>query len=55
MKRILLEHKGETGVYLYYEKDKQTIRLPDTFHIQADHQALYRLKELLGRENVVLK
>ncbi|KXZ13752.1 DNA polymerase III subunit alpha [Bacillus nakamurai] len=55
MKRILLEHKGETGVYLYYEKQKQTIKLPDSFHIQADHQALYRLKELLGQQNVVLK
>ncbi|MBY8913175.1 DNA polymerase III subunit alpha [Bacillus sp. YC2] len=55
MKRILLEHKGETGVYLYYEKQKQTIKLPDSFHIQADHQVLYRLKELLGRQNVVLK
>lgn len=55
IKRILLEHKGETGVYLYYERQKQTIKLPEAFHIDADHQVLYRLKELLGQKNVVLK
>lgn len=55
IKRILLEHKGETGVYLYYERQKQTIKLPEEFHIEADHQVLYRLKELLGQKNVVLK
>ncbi|MFW2109870.1 DNA polymerase III subunit alpha [Bacillus spizizenii] len=55
IKRILLEHKGETGVYLYYERQKQTIKLPESFHINADHQVLYRLKELLGQKNVVLK
>ncbi|MEC0694084.1 DNA polymerase III subunit alpha [Bacillus atrophaeus] len=56
IKQILLEHiKGENDVYLYYEKQKQTIKLPDSFRINADHQVLYRLKELLGHKNVVLK
>ncbi|TWL67525.1 DNA polymerase III subunit alpha [Bacillus licheniformis] len=52
---ILLEHKGETPVCVYYEKRKQTMQLPESYNIKADHAALYRLKSVVGEKNVVLR
>ncbi|MGN9864244.1 DNA polymerase III subunit alpha [Bacillus swezeyi] len=52
---LLLENKGETPVCVYYEKKKQTMKLPDTYNIKADHAVLYRLKSVVGEKNVVLR
>ncbi|MCF7617271.1 DNA polymerase III subunit alpha [Bacillus sonorensis] len=52
---ILQEHKGETQVCIYYEKKKQTMKLPEAYNIQADHAVLYRLKSVVGDKNVVLR
>ncbi|MEC1262805.1 DNA polymerase III subunit alpha [Bacillus swezeyi] len=52
---LLLENKGETPVCIYYEKKKQTMKLPDAYNIKADHAVLYRLKSVVGEKNVVLR
>ncbi|MFN2747660.1 DNA polymerase III subunit alpha [Bacillus sp. z60-18] len=52
---ILLEHKGGTPVCIYYEKKKQTMKLPEAYSITADHAVLYRLKSVVGERNVVLR
>ncbi|MCY7736627.1 DNA polymerase III subunit alpha [Bacillus safensis] len=55
VKRVLSMHSGEADVYLYYEKQKKTMRLPDAYKVHADHAVIFQLKELLGEQNVVIK
>lgn len=55
VKRVLSMHRGEADVYLYYEKQKKTMRLPDAYKVHADHAVIFQLKELLGEQNVVIK
>ncbi|UYO34814.1 DNA polymerase III subunit alpha [Bacillus zhangzhouensis] len=55
VKRVISMHSGEADVYLYYEKQKKTMRLPDAYKVQADHAVIFQLKELLGEQNVVIK
>ncbi|MGE6628905.1 DNA polymerase III subunit alpha [Bacillus sp. NPDC077027] len=55
VKRIISEHRGDADVYLYYEKQKKTIKLPDAYKVHTDHAVLFQLKEMLGEQNVVIK
>ncbi|NPC93715.1 DNA polymerase III subunit alpha [Bacillus sp. WMMC1349] len=55
LSKILLEHHGETEVYIYYEKKKQTMKLPPAYYIKAEHAVLYRLKSVVGEKNVVIR
>ncbi|WP_342494877.1 DNA polymerase III subunit alpha [Bacillus sp. FSL K6-0046] len=55
VKRVISMHRGEADVYLYYEKQKKTMRLPDAYKVHADHAVIFQLKELLGEQNVVIK
>ncbi|MBS4748274.1 MULTISPECIES: DNA polymerase III subunit alpha [Bacillus] len=55
VKRVISMHSGEADVYLYYEKQKKTMRLPDAYKVHADHAVIFQLKELLGEQNVVIK
>lgn len=55
VKRVLSMHSGEADVYLYYEKQKKTMRLPNAYKVHADHAVIFQLKELLGEQNVVIK
>lgn len=55
VKRVISMHSGEADVYLYYEKQKKTVRLPDAYKVHADHAVIFQLKELLGEQNVVIK
>ncbi|MEH7725612.1 DNA polymerase III subunit alpha [Bacillus altitudinis] len=55
VKRVISMHSGEADVYLYYEKQKKTMRLPDAYKVHADYAVIFQLKELLGEQNVVIK
>lgn len=55
IKSVLMSHNGTTEVYLYYEKQKQTVKLHQMYNLHATHAALYRLKELVGDKNVIMK
>ncbi|MFY0329834.1 DNA polymerase III subunit alpha [Bacillus sp. YIM B13410] len=55
VKRVISMHRGAADVYLYYEKQKKTMRLPDAYKVHADHAVIFQLKELLGEQNVVIK
>ncbi|OLP65973.1 DNA polymerase III subunit alpha [Bacillus pumilus] len=55
VKRVISLHSGEADVYLYYEKQKKTMRLPDAYKVHPDHVVIFQLKELLGEQNVVIK
>ncbi|MFS0654595.1 DNA polymerase III subunit alpha [Bacillus sp. 179-C3.3 HS] len=55
VKRVISQHRGEADVYLYYEKQKKTMRLPDAYKVHTDHAVIFQLKELLGEQNVVIK
>ena len=55
LKECLEKHKGNTEVYLYYEKEKQTIRLSQTHAIKPTNDCLNELKSLLGADNVILQ
>ena len=51
---MLLEHKGETPVCVYYEKRKQTMQLPEAI-ISWLITLLLQVKSVVGEKNVVLK
>ncbi|MGG3572753.1 DNA polymerase III subunit alpha [Bacillus gobiensis] len=55
IKGVLIGNKGMTEVYIYYEKQKQTVKLHPMYNLNASHTALYRLKELVGDKNVIMK
>lgn len=55
VKQQLLDNKGQVPVVLYYEQTKQTKRLLANYNVSPSNTCLSILKELLGKENVVLR
>lgn len=55
LKTILVNNKGTSPVILYYEKTGRTIQLSYRHWINPDERVIGKIKELFGKENVVLK
>jgi DNA polymerase III subunit alpha len=55
LKALLRQNIGETGIVLFYEGTKKTVRLEDAYHINPTIQLINQLKDFLGNENVILK
>jgi len=46
---------GDIPVILYYEKNKRTIQLPRKDWVDGSESCLTTLKDILGKENVILQ
>jgi DNA polymerase-3 subunit alpha len=55
LKKLLQQYPGNVGVILYYEEERQPVRLPDKYRVNASNNCLARLKEQLSSNNVVFK
>lgn len=55
LKKILKNHPGKTGIILYYEKKRQTIKLGKNNLVNPSENCLKELKALLGEPCVKLK
>ncbi len=55
MKRILLRYSGFVPIYVYYEREKKLIKLPNTYQVHPNDNCLSELKRLLGEKNAILK
>ncbi|HET7627795.1 MAG TPA: DNA polymerase III subunit alpha [Bacillales bacterium] len=55
IKKVLQRFRGEVPVIVYYADEKKTIKLPETFNVDASEACLKGLKEELGTNHVVFK
>ncbi|BCB05117.1 DNA polymerase III subunit alpha [Bacillus sp. KH172YL63] len=58
MKKItqaIKRFKGETGVIVYHERDKKSVRLPGHLRVNPSEEALNEFHHILGQANVILK
>jgi DNA polymerase-3 subunit alpha len=55
IQRILASHKGSVPVIMYYEDEKKIVKLPEAYSVSAVPESLWKLEEILGKGNVVLK
>lgn len=55
LKKILKRYPGKTGVILYYEKKRQTIKLGEKSLVNPAENCLKELQDLLGESCVKLK
>ncbi|MBE7021397.1 MAG: DNA polymerase III subunit alpha [Ruminococcaceae bacterium] len=55
LKSVLGEHKGDTPVYVYFEEEKKNTLADKSLWINPTEEALEKIKECLGNENVVIK
>jgi DNA polymerase III subunit alpha len=55
LKKILSQETGNTGIVLFYEGSKKTVRLDNQYQIQPSEFLLGKLKAFLGTNNVILK
>ncbi|MFK2824648.1 DNA polymerase III subunit alpha [Bacillus sp. B190/17] len=53
--RLIGRFKGETPVILHYERNRQTVKLPEKNAIKPTKQLLKELEQIIGKECVVLK
>ncbi|TXC90201.1 DNA polymerase III subunit alpha [Metabacillus litoralis] len=51
----LKNFQGTTPVFVYYGKEKVTVKLPSEFFISPSEECLEGLVKILGKENVVLQ
>ena len=51
----LKNFQGTTPVFVYYGKEKVTVKLPSEFFITPSEECLEGLVKILGKENVVLQ
>ncbi|OAT84506.1 DNA polymerase III subunit alpha [Bacillus sp. MKU004] len=54
IQRIIARYKGHQSVIVYIEKDKKSIKLSDSYRIDASRDAISKLEAVLGKPNVVL-
>jgi DNA polymerase III subunit alpha len=55
LKALLQQYPGSCPVFLYYEQEKRTVKLPQEYHVDLTNQCLDELRELLGAEYVAVK
>lgn len=55
VKKLLQRFRGNVEVILYYEHEKKTLRLPESFNVNPSRECLSLLRRQLGANNVVLK
>lgn len=55
LKEIMKKFKGNVDVVLFYEKSERSIRLGPSDRIDSSKECLHSIRNLLGKENVVLK
>lgn len=55
VKKVLMQYSGYIQVFVYYERAKKTVKLPEFLFVNPTEECLSRLKNLLGPDNVVLK
>jgi len=56
IKKILSYYRGETPVYVYFEKDKKTVRATRDFWVNINNKELIeKLKSILGENSIKLK
>jgi DNA polymerase-3 subunit alpha len=55
LKDMLQKHRGHIPVFLYYEKERKTVKLSEEYEVNASNECLTELRELLGSKYVVLK
>jgi len=55
MKKSFREFSGNIPVILYYEESRRTIQLPPKDWVDGAEGCLRTLKDLLGKENVILQ
>ncbi|NGP45032.1 DNA polymerase III subunit alpha [Bacillaceae bacterium SIJ1] len=55
LKELLLKHKGQVAVFLYYVDEKRWLRLPSYLNTNASEDLLAHLRHLIGSENVALQ
>ncbi|WP_130807687.1 DNA polymerase III subunit alpha [Senegalia massiliensis] len=56
IKKILSYYRGETPVYVYFEKDKKTVRATSEFWVNINNKGLVeKLKSILGENSIKLK
>jgi DNA polymerase-3 subunit alpha len=55
LQRLLVEKRGTIPVVLYYERKKQSIRLPDSIRVEADELFLEQVRDIVGHSSVIQK
>ncbi|MED1437143.1 DNA polymerase III subunit alpha [Aeribacillus composti] len=55
IKKVLQDYPGSIPVFIYHERKKKAVKLPETFGVQPSEQCLNRLRALLGERNVALR
>ncbi|RAL26845.1 DNA polymerase III subunit alpha [Thermoflavimicrobium daqui] len=56
LKQIIFAYRGETPVYLYYERDKKVLELPvQKYGISLSKECIFQIEELLGYQAVYVK
>ncbi|EGL82108.1 DNA polymerase III, alpha subunit [Caldalkalibacillus thermarum TA2.A1] len=53
LEALLRQHGGKTPVYLFYERQRKTIRLGESYHVQLSETLLDKLKTLLNDPEAV--
>jgi DNA polymerase-3 subunit alpha len=56
LKQVLLRHRGNVPVYLYYERTKKVLALPvSKYGIRPSEECRARIEEILGKRTFRLK
>ncbi len=55
LRQLLVEKRGTISVVLYYERKKQSIRLPDTLRVSPDARFLELARDIVGDSSVIMK
>lgn len=55
LKKILLTYPGPMEVYLFYEREKKTVKLDQTYNLSNTEVCIKQLQLMLGVKNVVIK
>lgn len=55
LQQALVEKRGTIPVVLYYERKKQSLRLPDSIRVEADESFLEQVRAIVGHDSVIQK
>ncbi|MFM1654266.1 DNA polymerase III subunit alpha [Brevibacillus sp. B_LB10_24] len=55
LQELFVERRGTISVILYYERKKQSVRLPDEFRVHVDPSFLEQARAIVGNDGVILK
>ncbi|NGQ94869.1 DNA polymerase III subunit alpha [Brevibacillus sp. SYP-B805] len=55
LQQLFVEKRGTVPVVLYYERKKQSLRLPDSIRVEADEPFLEQVRAIVGHGSVIQK